>query len=132
MCIRDRTIPGRYMPQQRPFTGINRAELSPAALQMCIRDRQRRTWHNPVREAQEMEYSDSRCIVDMLSILAQARSYDPKDYKVGQKRLCPMATGRRVEEQTLIYRGKEEVKANNDTVYRCLVDVYKRQALSNR
>ena len=32
-----------------------------------------------------------------------------------------MATGRRVEEQTLIYRGKEEVKANNDTVYRCLV-----------
>ena len=38
----------------------------------------------------------------------------------------PMATGRRVEEQTLIYRGKEEVKANNDTVYR---DVYKRQRL---
>ena len=45
--------------------------------------KQRRTWHNPVREAQEMEY--------------------------------------RVEEQTLIFRGKEEVKANNDTVYRCLV-----------
>ena len=83
--------------------------------------KQRRTWHNPVREAQEMEYSDSRCIFDMLSILAQARSYDPKDYKVGQKILFPMATGRRVEEQTLIYRGKEEVKANNDTVYRCLV-----------
>lgn len=83
--------------------------------------KQRRTWYNPVREAQEMEYSDSRCIFDMLSILAQARSYDPKDYKVGQKILFPMATGRRVEEQTLIYRGKEEVKANNDTVYRCLV-----------
>lgn len=83
--------------------------------------KQRRTWHNPVREAQEMEYSDSRCIFDMLSILAQARSYDPKDYKVGQKILFPMATGRRVEEQTLIYRGKEEIKANNDTIYRCLV-----------
>ena len=26
------TIPGRYMPQQIPFTGINRAELSQAAL----------------------------------------------------------------------------------------------------
>ena len=64
--------------------------------------KQRRTWHNPVREAQEMEYSDSRCIFDMLSILAQARSYDPKDYKVGQKILFPMATGRRVEEQSLI------------------------------
>lgn len=83
--------------------------------------KQKRTWHVPARESQEMEYSDSRCIFDMLSILAQARSYDPKDYKVGDKILFPMATGRRVEEQTLIYRRKEEVKANNDTTYRCLV-----------
>ncbi len=83
--------------------------------------KQRRTWHNPVREPQEMEYSDSRCIFDMLSILAQARSYNPKDYKIGQKILFPMATGRRVEEQTLIYRGKEDIEANNDTIYRCLV-----------
>ncbi len=74
--------------------------------------KQRRTWHNPVREPQEMEYSDSRCIFDMLSILAQARSYNPKDYKIGEKILFPMATGRRVEEQTLIYleykKGKEK------------------------
>ena len=83
--------------------------------------KQKRTWHEPARESQEMEYSDSRCIFDMLSILAQARSFDPKDYKIGEKILFPMATGRRVEEQTLIYRGKEEVKANNDTTYRCLV-----------
>jgi hypothetical protein len=32
-----------------------------------------------------------------------------------------MATGRRVEQQTLIYRGKKEIEANNDTTYRCLV-----------
>ena len=57
----------------------------------------------------------------MLSILAQARSYNPDDYKVGDRILFPMATGRRVEEQTLIYRGKEDIKANNDTIYRCLV-----------
>ena len=57
----------------------------------------------------------------MLSILAQARSYNPKDYKIGEKILFPMATGRRVEEQTLIYRGKEDIEANNDTIYRCLV-----------
>ena len=49
----------------------------------------------------------------MLSILAQARSYDPSDYKVGDKIKFPMATGRKVEEQTLIYRGKENVKAEN-------------------
>lgn len=83
--------------------------------------KQRRIWRNPARETQEMEYSDSRCIFDMLSILAQARSYDPKDYKVGEKIRFPMATGREVEEQTLIYRGKENVEANNDTIYRCLV-----------
>lgn len=83
--------------------------------------KQKRTWHNPARDSQEMEYSDSRCIFDMLSILAQARSYDPENYKVGEKIHFPMATGREVEEQTLIYRGKEEVKANNNTIYRCLV-----------
>lgn len=83
--------------------------------------KQKRTWHNPVREPQEMEYNDSRCIFDMLSILAQARSYNADDYKIGEKILFPMATGRRVEEQTLIYRGKQNVEANNDTTYRCLV-----------
>lgn len=55
--------------------------------------KQKRTWHNPVREPQEMEYSDSRCIFDMLSILAQARSYDPRDYKVGEKILFPWQRG---------------------------------------
>lgn len=81
--------------------------------------KQRRTWRSG--EVQEMEYNDSRCIFDMLSILAQARSYNPDDYKVGDKIHFPMATGRRVEEQTLIYRGKEEVEANNGVTYNCLV-----------
>ncbi|HJD76279.1 hypothetical protein GGR06_001857 [Bacteroides reticulotermitis] len=72
-------------------------------------------------EVQEMEYSDSRCIYDMLTILAQARSYDPADYKIGDKIKFPMATGRKVEEQTLIYRGKENVKAENGVTYRCLI-----------
>lgn len=83
--------------------------------------KQKRTWRSPIREPQEMEHSDSRCIFDMLSILAQARSYNPNDYKVGDRILFPMATGRQVEEQTLIYRGKQEIEASNDTLYRCLV-----------
>lgn len=81
--------------------------------------KQKRTWRDGKTE--EREDSDSRCIHDMLSILAQARSYDPTDYKVGDKILFPMATGRKVEEQTLIYRGKENVKAENDVTYRCLI-----------
>lgn len=67
------------------------------------------------------EFSDTRCIHDMLSILAQARSYDPSDYTIGQRIAFPIATGRRLDEQTLIYRGKEEFEANNGTVYRCLI-----------
>ncbi|WP_294469938.1 DUF3108 domain-containing protein [uncultured Bacteroides sp.] len=69
----------------------------------------------------ESEENDSRCIYDMLSILAQARSYDPTDYKVGEKIKFPMATGRKVEEQTLIYRGKDNVTGENKVTYRCLV-----------
>lgn len=80
---------------------------------------QKRTYRDG--EVVETEQSDSRCIYDMLSILAQARSYDPRDYYVGQKINFPMATGRQVEEQTLIYRGRKEIEANNDTTYRCLV-----------
>lgn len=67
------------------------------------------------------DYNDSRCIYDMLSILAQARSYDPSNYTVGQHIQFPMTTGRKVEQQTLIYRGRKIFEADNDTTYRCLV-----------
>lgn len=67
------------------------------------------------------EDSDSRCIYDMLSILAQARSFNADDYKVGDRINFPMATGRKIEEQILIFRGRENFEANNDTTYRCLV-----------
>ena len=65
----------------------------------------------------------NECIYDMLSILQRARSFDPKDYKVGEKIHFQMATGRKVEKQTLIYRGKKKFEAEDDdeTVYRCLV-----------
>lgn len=63
------------------------------------------------------------CIYDMLSILQRARSFNPADYKVGDKIHFQMATGRRVEKQTLIYRGKKNFEAEDDkeTTYRCLV-----------
>lgn len=76
------------------------------------------------REGREKTYANDtldHCVFDMLSILLQARSFDPTSYKVGDKILFPMATGRKVEEQTLIYRGKENFKAENDVKYRCLV-----------
>ena len=66
-------------------------------------------------------YEMDVCVYDMLSILLQARSYDPTDYKVGMKILFSMATGKAVEKQTLIYRGKENFTSENGTTYRCLV-----------
>lgn len=65
----------------------------------------------------------TECVFDMLSILQRARSFDPTKYRVGDKINFQMATGRKVEEQTLIYRGKRNFEAEDDdeTVYRCLV-----------
>ena len=68
--------------------------------------KQRRTWYKPARETNRMEYTaEDGCIFD----------------KVGDKIHFPMATGRRVEQQTLIYRGIENVEAKDDKTYRCLV-----------
>lgn len=65
----------------------------------------------------------NECVFDMLSILQRARSFDPRNYRVGDKIHFQMAAGRKVEEQTLIYRGKKNFEAEDDdeTVYRCLV-----------
>lgn len=82
---------------------------------------QKRTWYSKQRPVQESDYTDSVCIFDMLSILGQARSWSADNFEVGDKVHFPMTTGRKVEQQTLIYRGKENVEAKNDTTYRCLV-----------
>ena len=83
----------------------------------CIVDQQRTLRGNTDKHHDEMPV----CVYDMLSILLQARSYDPTEYKPGQKILFSMATGRAVEKQTLIYRRKENYKAENGVTYRCLV-----------
>ena len=84
----------------------------------CIVDQQRwRKGHETVFASDTLE----QCVFDMLSILLQARSFDPTSYKKGDKIHFPMATGRRIEEQTLIYRGKKNFKAENGVKYRCLV-----------
>lgn len=81
--------------------------------------RQRRTYKDG--ETVENQYYDKRCVYDMLSILAQARSYDPTSFSKGTRITFPMTTGKKVEEQTLIFRGRDQVKAENDITYRCLV-----------
>lgn len=69
----------------------------------------------------DTQHESTECNYDMLSILNVARSFDASNYKTGQRIIFPMATGRKVEQQVLIYKGKKNWKANNDTTYRCLV-----------
>ncbi|MBR3530516.1 MAG: DUF3108 domain-containing protein [Bacteroidaceae bacterium] len=72
-------------------------------------------------ELLKTQHETDECNYDMLSILNVARSFDPTNYKVGQRIHFPMATGKKVEEQTLVYKGKEVFEANDDVKYRCLV-----------
>lgn len=61
------------------------------------------------------------CVNDMLNILLLARSYDYSNYKKGQRMHFQMVTGKRLSDQILIYKGKEDFKANDGHTYRCLV-----------
>ncbi|MDR2859832.1 MAG: DUF3108 domain-containing protein, partial [Mediterranea sp.] len=81
--------------------------------------KQKRTY----RDGRNMqtEQNDSRCVYDMLSILAWARSCDFKSYEKGQRINFPVATGKKIEEQTLVYRGKENFTTDEDVTYRCIV-----------
>ena len=72
-------------------------------------------------ELSEHHHESNDCNYDMLSILSLARSFNPKNYKIGQRIHFPMATGKKVEEQTLVYRGKKDWKANDKKTYHCLI-----------
>ena len=73
-------------------------------------------------EIRHAEQQTSLCVYDMLSMMLRARSFDASDYKEGQKIHFPMVDGGKVEEQTLIYRGKKTFKMEESkTKYRCLV-----------
>ena len=65
--------------------------------------------------------SSSSCIFDMLSILAHARSYDFNNYKEGERIYFNMATGKKVVQESLLYEGKQNIKADDGNSYRCLV-----------
>lgn len=69
----------------------------------------------------ETIHSDSRCIYDMVSLLLYSRALDTETLNVGDHMQYSMVTGVRVEEQNLIYLGKEEVKALSGENYRCQV-----------
>ena len=72
-------------------------------------------------EWSETKHASDECNYDMLSILNVARSFDASRFQKGHRIHFPMATGKRVEEQTLVFKGKEKFKANDGVTYQTLV-----------
>lgn len=62
-----------------------------------------------------------KCMYDMMSMMALARSFDASNYHKGERLYFDMTSGDEVFQQTMIYRGKEEFKANDGVTYRCMV-----------
>ena len=75
-----------------------------------------RTDRDPVRLVE----THDRGVYDMMSLLAYARTIDFSGFKRGQRINYPVATGRRVENQCLIYRGKKRIEASDGREYDCI------------
>lgn len=69
----------------------------------------------------ELSSAQDECVYDMISILAKARSLDFSKYKKGDRINFPMATGRRIDDISLEFRGTENIKTENRTTFRCNV-----------
>ncbi|MDD4608704.1 MAG: DUF3108 domain-containing protein [Bacteroidaceae bacterium] len=85
---------------------------------LCYISQLRQTDFEKVQKRYFMEYD---CVYDMLTILAQARSFTAAGYTIGDRIPYKIATGSRIEVQTLIFRGRKRVKAKDGNRYRCLV-----------
>ena len=67
------------------------------------------------------EYTN-KPVYDMMSLLAYARTLDFSSLKKGQRLTFPVATGKKITNQHLIYRGKKRTKSDDDKdTYDCLV-----------
>ena len=56
------------------------------------------------------EFSRNKPIFDMISLMQYARTFDMSTLRENQRLVYPMVTGKKVEEQTLIYLGKKTVE----------------------
>ncbi len=72
------------------------------------------------RESVYVKETRERGVYDMMSVLAYARTLDFSGYKPGQRIYFPIATGRKVEQQSLIYRGKKTMEDTNGRKYDCM------------
>lgn len=58
-------------------------------------------------------------VYDMMSLLAYARTLNLPELKKGTRLTFPVATGKRIENQHLVYRDKKKTKSDHDVKYNC-------------
>ena len=80
---------------------------------------QQRTWKDG--RVKDTQFESNECVYDMLSILAKSRNINPEKYAKGDRIQFPMATGRRMDDIVLEFRGTQHVKTENGTKFRCVV-----------
>ncbi len=81
-------------------------------------------WQSYRRDADPPIYKEEvvdGMVYDMMSLLAYARTLDFASLKVGERMTFPVATGKRIEPQHLIYRGKARTKADDGYYYDCII-----------
>ena len=82
----------------------------------------RQRFKNRDGKVSEKTHDTHKCLYDMMSALLRARSFDVTNLRKGDKLHMPMADGHKVEDITLIYRGKESFKIKKTGIpYSCLV-----------
>ncbi len=83
-----------------------------------------KVWQSYKRDDEPTVYKEDvvdDTVYDMMSLLAYARTLDFSSLKTGDRLTFLVATGRRIEPQHLIYRGKARTKADDGHEYDCLV-----------
>lgn len=82
----------------------------------------RQRFRNRDGKVSSQEYHSYECLYDMLSMMLRARSFRADGFRKGDKMKLPMADGHKVENITLIFRGRETLKMKGTGVtYPCLV-----------
>ena len=82
----------------------------------------RMTVNKNFRGEQTKTASYTECVYDMVSMMQRARSYDVSNWKPGQRQYFLIADGSDTSRQSIVYRGKENVKLDKTgETYRCLV-----------
>ena len=82
----------------------------------------RQRFKNRNGEVTDKTYDSPKCLYDMMSLLLRARSFKAENFTKGDKIRYPMADGHKVEDITLIYRGRENFQMKSSGItYRCLV-----------